>query len=107
MGCDTTFLNFPQGCLSYKDFACIIVHIVCMCRASRAAVMSELDLKRTQWLWETNKLSEAEAKLHRSQQEQAKLRKEQTKLRMRHQETEEKLEQGMICTCFISMWVST
>lgn len=51
-------------------------------------------MKRTQLLWETNKLSETEAKLHQSQQEHAKLRKDQTKLRMRHQEMVDKLEQG-------------
>lgn len=62
-------------------------------KASHTSAMNELELKRTQLLWETNKLSEAEAKLHQSQQEQAKLRKEQTKLRMRNQETEEKFEQ--------------
>ena len=56
--------------------------------------MKELDLKRTQLLWETNKLSEAEAKLHQSQQDQAKLRKEQTKLRIKNQEVLDQLEQG-------------
>lgn len=56
--------------------------------------MSELDLKRTQLLWETTKLSEAEAKLHHSQQEHAKLRKDQTKLHMRNQDTLDQLEQG-------------
>lgn len=64
------------------------------CRNSCASVTKELDLKRTQLLWEANKLSETETKLHHSEQEQAKLRKEQTKLRMRLQEAMEKLEQG-------------
>ncbi len=56
--------------------------------------MKELDLKRTQLLWETNKLSEAEAKLHQSQQKQAKLSKEKTILCMRNQEILDQLEQG-------------
>ena len=51
-------------------------------------------MKRTQLLWETNKLSEAEAKLHHSEQEQAKLKKEVTKLKLRLQETMEKMDQG-------------
>lgn len=59
-------------------------------------MVKELDLKRTQLLWETTKLSETEAKLYQSQQEQAKLRKDQTKLRIRNQETEEKLQQGTV-----------
>ena len=64
-------------------------------RKSHSAVTKELDLKRTQLLWESNKLSEAEAKLHQSQQEQAKFKKEQTKLRMKIHEVIEELEQGM------------
>ena len=65
-----------------------------MYRTSHLSVIKELDLKRTQLLWETNKLSETETKLYQSQQELAKLRKDQSKLRMRNQETLEKLEQG-------------
>lgn len=57
-------------------------------------MMKEVDMKRTQLLWETNKLSEAEAKLHHSEQEQAKLKKEVTKLKLRLQETMEKMDQG-------------
>ena len=45
-------------------------------------------------IWETNKLCEAEAKLHQSEREQAKLRKQQTKLHARNQETLEELERG-------------
>ena len=51
-------------------------------------------MKRMQLLWETNKLSEMEAKLHQSEQERAKLKKEATKLKLRLQETTEKLDQG-------------
>ena len=58
-------------------------------------MINELELKRTQLLWETNKLSDAEAKLYRSQQEEAQLRKEQSKLCMRLQERRENLEHGM------------
>jgi len=57
-------------------------------------MVREVDMKRTQLLWETNKLSEAEAKLHHSEQEQAKLKKEVTKLKLRLQETMEKMDQG-------------
>lgn len=56
--------------------------------------MKELDLKRSQLLWETNKLSEAETKLYHSQREQAKLRKDHNKLQLRIQEVMENLEQG-------------
>ena len=45
-------------------------------------------------LWENNKLSEMEAKLHQSEQERAKLKKEATKLKLRLQETTEKLDAG-------------
>ena len=51
-------------------------------------------MKQMQLLWETNKLSEMEAKLHQSEQERAKLKKETTKLKLRLQETTEKLDQG-------------
>ena len=51
-------------------------------------------MKRMQLLWENNKLSEMEAKLHQSEQERAKLKKEATKLKLRLQETTEKLDAG-------------
>ena len=51
-------------------------------------------MKRMQLLWETNKVSERDAKLHHSDQERAKLKKEITKLKLRLQETTEKLDQG-------------
>lgn len=73
-------------------------------RRSHGTVMKELDLKRTQLLWETNKLSEAEAKLHQSQQDQAKLRKEQTKLRIKNQEVLDQLEQGTCTSCMMHAW---
>ena len=47
-----------------------------------------------QLLWETNKVSERDAKLHQSEQERAKLKKEATKLKLRLQETTEKLDAG-------------
>ncbi len=61
------------------------------CRAEKARTLRELDMKRTQLLWETNKLSDTEARLHHSEQERAKVKKEITKLRLRLQETTEKL----------------
>ena len=61
-------------------------------------VVSELELKRTQMIWEMNKLCEAEAKLHQSEREQAKLRQQQAKLQIRNQETLEELEKGTIKT---------
>ena len=64
------------------------------CSGEKASVLRELDMKRTQLLWETQKLSEVEGRLHHSQQEQARVRRELTKLRMRLQETTEKLAQG-------------
>ena len=57
-------------------------------------MIKELDLKRTQLLWESNKLSEAEAKIHHTEQEMARLKKEFTKLKMRLQESTEKLNEG-------------
>ena len=66
-----------------------------MHRISHAKVIGELDLKRTQLLWETNKLSESEAKLHQSQQELAKLRKERSKHILKKQDALlDQLEQG-------------
>ncbi len=55
---------------------------------------TELDLKRSQLLWESNKLSEAESRLHQAQQEQAKLRKDRSKLHLKAQEVMEELDQG-------------
>ncbi len=55
-------------------------------------------MKRTQLLWETNKLSDTEARLHHSEQEQAKSKKEVTKLRLRLQEAVEKLTEAQ-ATC--------
>ena len=60
----------------------------------KSSVLRELDMKRTQLLWETQKLSDVEGRLHHGQQEQAKARRELTKLRLRLQETLEKLAQG-------------
>ena len=71
-----------------------------LCRVSHSAVLKELDLKRTQLLWESNKLSEAEVKIHRTEQEIALLKKEFTKLKMKQQENLEKLAEGVcVCVC--------
>ena len=51
-------------------------------------------MKRTQLLWESNKLSEAEAKIHHTEQEMARLKKEFTKVRMKLQESSERLAEG-------------
>ena len=64
-------------------------------------------MKRTQLLWESNKLSEAEAKIHHTEHEMARLKKEFTKLKMRLQESTEKLNEGrlprksfkLVCGC--------
>ena len=63
-------------------------------RSDKSSILRELDMKRTQLLWETNKLSDTEARLHHSEQERAMIRKEVTKLRMRLQETMEKVIEG-------------
>ena len=63
-------------------------------RRAHKSVINELDLKRTQLLWESNKLSEAEAKIHHTEQELAKVKKEYTTLRMKLQESTEKLTEG-------------
>ncbi len=63
-------------------------------RGDHNSVIKELDLKRTQLLWESNKLSEAEAKIHHTEQEMARLKKEFTKFKMRLQESKEKLNEG-------------
>lgn len=59
-------------------------------------MIKELDMKRTQLLWESNKLSEAEAKIHHTEHEMARLKKEFTKLKMRLQESTEKLNEGRL-----------
>lgn len=64
-------------------------------RNDYSSLLKELDMKRTQLLWETNKLSETEAKLYHSEQEQARHKKEVTKLRIKMQESLEKIDQGM------------
>ena len=55
-----------------------------------SSVRKELELKNTQLLWETAKLSETEAKLHKCEQEKAKYVNESTKTRMKLQEVKEK-----------------
>ncbi len=75
-----------------RDFTACIIHS--LHRKKHAAVVKELDLKRTQFLWETNKLREAETKLHHSQREQAKLRLDHNKLQLRLQEAKDQLQQG-------------
>ena len=71
-------------------------------RKCHRSAIKELDLKRTQLLWETNKLREAETKLHHSQKEQAKLRMEKNKVQIRLQEAMHKLEQGLLTHIYIS-----
>ena len=65
-------------------------------RGDHNSVIKELDMKRTQLLWESNKLSEAEAKIHHTEQEMARIKKEFTKLKMRLQESTEKLNEGKL-----------
>ena len=57
-------------------------------------MLKDLDVKRTQLVWESNKLSEAESKLYHSEQQNARKKEELTKLRIRLQESMEKLSQG-------------
>ena len=65
------------------------------CRNNHAQLLKELDLKRTQMAWESNKLSEAESKLYHSEQQNARKKEELTKLRIRLQEATDKLNQGV------------
>ena len=79
---------------------------------TRVSVLKELELKRMQLLWETNKLSEANVKLYHSEKEQAKMKKEYNKLQLRTQEAMDQLEQGgpQMCafklTAYNNEWVS-
>ena len=72
-----------------------VIH-VSINRADHALVLKELDMKRTQLVWESNKLSEAESKLYHSEQLNARKKEELTRLRIRLQETMEKLNQGNV-----------
>jgi len=56
-------------------------------------VLKELDVMRGQLVWESNKLSEAESKLYQSEKQNARRKEELTKLRIRLQESTEKLNQ--------------
>ena len=67
-------------------------------RKEKAEVTKELELKRKQLIWEGNKLSEAETKLHHSEQEQARLMSEATKLRLKLQEAVGKEREGRCVT---------
>ena len=49
-------------------------------------------------MWEGNKLSDAEYKLHQSEQEQVALKKELTRVKLQLQEITEKLNDGR-CVC--------
>ena len=51
-------------------------------------------MKALQLVWESQKLREAEDRLHRKEQEQAKCQKEVTMVKLKLQEMQEKLEQG-------------
>lgn len=64
------------------------------CRSQYSALLAEMDIKRTQLVWESNKLSEAESKLYHCEQQHARKREDLTKLRIRLQESSEKLNQG-------------
>ena len=54
----------------------------------------ELDRKETQLLWESNKLTEAEAKLHRAEQDRAKMVNNVCKMSMKLTEAREKENEG-------------
>lgn len=57
-------------------------------------------MKGRQLVWEGNKLSEAEYKLHQSEQEQVVMKKELAKVKLQLQEITEKLNDGMVhCAC--------
>lgn len=57
---------------------------------SLCAVRHELELKSTQLVWETTKLSESESKLHKCEQERAKLVNDATKMSLKLSETTER-----------------
>ena len=58
-------------------------------------------------MWESQKLRETEAKLHRKEQEMARGQKETSMLKLRLQEMQEKIEKGkrstyMECTSYLN-----
>ena len=58
------------------------------------SLKKELDLKETQLLWESNKLMEAEANLHRAEQERAKMVTSVCRLNLKLTEAKEKENEG-------------
>ena len=56
----------------------------------------ELELKTTQLIWEENRLSEAEAKLHKCEQEKARLVNQVCKMHIKFQEVRDKEQEGII-----------
>ena len=65
-----------------------------LCRSQIASLTRELELKRTQLLWETTKLTETETKLYKIEQEKAKMANSLCKLRIQLQESKEKENEG-------------
>ena len=65
-----------------------------LCRSQIVSLTRELELKGTQLLWETTKLTETEAKLYKIEQEKSKMANSLCKLRLQLQESKEKENEG-------------
>ncbi len=89
-------------CVSLCDCEFLLLSCPVECRSQHSAALTDLDVKRTQLVWESNKLSEAESKLYHSEQQHARKREDLTKLRIRLQESSEKLNQGECIIVLVS-----
>lgn len=83
--------NVFYMCVLISKLYCTVSHTS---RSQQSAVLKELDVKRTQLVWESNKLTEAESKLYHSEQQNARRKEELTKIRIRLQESTEKMNQS-------------
>ncbi|XP_064399645.1 protein Spindly-like [Halichondria panicea] len=75
------------------EYIQFLEHEIDQAKSQQSAVLKELDVKRTQLVWESNKLTEAESKLYHSEQQNARRKEELTKIRIRLQESTEKMNQ--------------
>lgn len=68
-------------------------------RSQISSVSRELELKRTQLLWESTKLTETEAKLYKTEQDKSKIANTLCKLRLQLQESKDKENEGQRFLC--------
>ncbi len=82
--------------------------LLCPCREELITLKRELDLKSTQLIWECKKLSESEAKLHKSEKDKARMVNDACKMKLKLQEALDNQGNGIqILTCICTTCTCT